>query len=75
MEKKLWQQKRRKDLQVAAAKGEKKYEKKIEKKKGGKQGKKTRLLRWGRKESKQEILAFSSLGFIFSNSCLSFGFI
>ena len=74
MEKKLWQQKRRKDLQVAAAKGEKKCEKKLGKKEG-KQGKKARLLRWGRKERKEEILAFSSLGFIFSNSCLSFGLI
>ena len=75
MKKKLWQQERRKGLQVAAAKSGKKSEKKKIEKKEGKQGKKARLLRWGRKERKEEILAFSSFGFIFSYPCLSFGFI
>ena len=48
---------------------------KKDRKKGRKARKKRRLLRWGRKERKEEILAFSSFGFIFSNSCLSFGLI
>ena len=39
MEKKLWQQKRRKDLQVAATRREKKCEKKNIEKQGRKQGK------------------------------------
>ena len=60
MEKKLWQQKRRKDLQVAATKREKKCEKNIEKQ-GRKQGKKGKVAALG-KEGKEG----GNLGILFS---------